>query len=84
MNLAHFLRQTARRHGGEIGLAWGERTWTWAEIDRRVDAMAAALAARGVAKGDRVLVQAKNGNPLLESMLPASGSAPSGCPPTFG
>ena len=27
-----------------------------AELDRRVDAMAAALAARGVAKGDRVLV----------------------------
>jgi acyl-CoA synthetase (AMP-forming)/AMP-acid ligase II len=47
MNLAHFLRQTARRFGDEIGLVWGERAWTWAQLDRRVDAMAAALAARG-------------------------------------
>lgn len=69
MNLAHFLRQAARRYGGEVGLAWGERTWTWAELDRRVDAMAAALAARGVAKGDRVLVQSRNGNQLAESMF---------------
>ncbi len=57
MNLGHFLRQTARRHAGEIGLVWGERIWTWAQLDRRVDAMASALAARSVGKGDRVLVQ---------------------------
>jgi fatty-acyl-CoA synthase len=69
MNLAHFLRQAARRHSDEIGFVWGEATWTWAELDRRVDAVAAALAARGVAKGDRVLVQAKNCNQLFESMF---------------
>jgi fatty-acyl-CoA synthase len=69
MNLSHFVRQAARRHGQEIGLAWGDATWTWAEIDRRVDAMAAALAAKGVAKGDRVLVQSKNGNQMFESMF---------------
>jgi acyl-CoA synthetase (AMP-forming)/AMP-acid ligase II len=69
MNLSHFLRQAARRHGGEIGLVWGDTVWTWAELDRRVDAMASALAASGVAKGDRVLVQAKNCNQLFESMF---------------
>jgi acyl-CoA synthetase (AMP-forming)/AMP-acid ligase II len=69
MNLSHFVRQAARRHGQEIGLAWGDATWTWAEIDRRVDAMATALAAKGVAKGDRVLVQSKNGNQMFESMF---------------
>ncbi|GJD49685.1 Long-chain-fatty-acid--CoA ligase FadD13 [Methylobacterium crusticola] len=69
MNLSHVLRQAARRHRDEIGLVWGERTWTWAELDRRVDAMAAALAARGVTPGDRVLVQAKNCNQLFESMF---------------
>ena len=69
MNLAHFLRQAARRFGDEIGFVWGETTWTWAELDRRVDAMAAALAASGVAKGDRVLVQAKNCNQLFEIMF---------------
>lgn len=69
MNLSHFLRQSARRHRDEIGFVWGERTWTWGELDARVDAMAAALAARGVARGDRVLVQAKNSNQMFESMF---------------
>ncbi len=69
MNLAHFLRQTARRYPHEIGLAWGERTWTWAELDRRVDAMTLALAAHGLTKGDRVLVQSKNCNQMFESMF---------------
>jgi acyl-CoA synthetase (AMP-forming)/AMP-acid ligase II len=31
--------------------------------------MAAALAARGVSKGDRILVQAKNSNQLFETMF---------------
>ncbi|MDP8919276.1 MAG: acyl-CoA synthetase [Pseudomonadota bacterium] len=69
MNLSHFLRQAARRYGGEIGFVRGEDTWTWAELDQRVDAMAAALAARGVKKGDRILVQSKNGNQMFESMF---------------
>lgn len=69
MNLSHFLRQAARRHGEEIGFVWGERTWSWAELDRRVDAMVAALAERGVRKGDRVLVQSKNCNQMFESMF---------------
>jgi fatty-acyl-CoA synthase len=69
MNLSHFLRQATRRHGQEIGFVWGERTWTWAELDGRVDAMAAALAAKGIRKGDRVLVQSKNCNQMFESMF---------------
>jgi acyl-CoA synthetase (AMP-forming)/AMP-acid ligase II len=69
MNLAHFLRQAARRHGEDIGFVWGEATWTWRQLDQRVDAMAAAMAAKGVVKGDRVLVQSKNCNQLFESMF---------------
>src|SRR5829696_6491812 len=69
MNLSHFLRQAARRHGAEIGFVWGDRTWTWADLDRRVDAMAAALAEKGIRKGDRVLVQSKNCNQMFESMF---------------
>ena len=55
MNLSHILRQAARRHGAQIGFVWGERIWSWAELDRRVDAMVTALTARGIRKGDRVL-----------------------------
>ena len=69
MNLAHMLRQSARRFGSELGLAWGEARWSWAEIDRRTDALGAALAARGIGKGDRVLVQSKNCNQMIEVMF---------------
>ncbi|ORE96596.1 acyl-CoA synthetase [Stappia sp. 22II-S9-Z10] len=69
MNLSHILRQNARRFPGEIGFVWGEATWTWAEMNARVDAMTAALRAHGVAKGDRVLVQSKNCNQMFEAMF---------------
>ncbi len=69
MNLSHLLRQAGRRHPGQVGLVWGERCWSWAALDRRVDAAAAALAAHGVDKGDRVLVQARNCNQLVETMF---------------
>jgi fatty-acyl-CoA synthase len=59
MNLAHFLTQNARRHGERLGFIWGDRCWTWREIDANVSALAAALAARGVVKGDRILVHSK-------------------------
>ncbi len=69
MNLSHLLRQNARRYGAEPALIWGERSWSWAEMDRRVDAMVAALAASGLGKGDRVLVQSRNCNQMFESMF---------------
>jgi len=70
MNLAHFLTQAARRHPGEIGFVWGERHWIWAEMEARVEAMAAALASEyGIGKGDRVLVQSANSNQMFESMF---------------
>ena len=69
MNLSHVLRQAARRFPSGIGLVWGETSWTWRELDARVDAMVAALRARGVRKGDRVLVQSRNCNQLYESMF---------------
>lgn len=69
-NLAHFLTRAARRHGGEVGLVWGEAEWSWAEIDARASAMAAALRDRyGVEKGDRILVQSQNCNQMFESMF---------------
>ena len=69
MNLSHMMRQCARRYGAEPGLAWGDAVWSWAELDRRVDAIAAGLATRGVTKGDRVLVQSKNCNQMFETMF---------------
>jgi acyl-CoA synthetase (AMP-forming)/AMP-acid ligase II len=71
MNLAHFLRQAGRRFPDEIGFVHGAHHATWGEMDARVDAMAAALAAKGVAKGDRILVQSKNCLEMFESMFAA-------------
>ena len=68
MNLAHILTQNARRFPARPGFVWGERSWTWAEIDAEVSAFAAALAARGVQKGDRVLVHSKNCDEMFFSM----------------
>ncbi|MGY2048984.1 acyl-CoA synthetase [Methylobacterium sp. JK268] len=71
MNLAHCLTQAAQRHPERAAIVWGDRHWTWAAYDARVSRLAAALAARGIAKGDRLLVHARNGNPILEIMQAA-------------
>jgi acyl-CoA synthetase (AMP-forming)/AMP-acid ligase II len=69
MNLSHLLRQQAVRHPQGVALVWADIQWTWSELNARVDAMAIALAQKGVRKGDRVLVQSKNCNQLVESMF---------------
>jgi fatty-acyl-CoA synthase len=69
MNLAHIATQNARRLGGRPGLIWGERSWSWAEIDGQVSALAAGLQARGIGKGDRILVHSKNCDAMFVSMF---------------
>jgi fatty-acyl-CoA synthase len=71
MNLAHLVTHNARRHGDRVGFVWGERSWNWREIDGLVSALAAALAARGIVKGDRILVHSKNGDEMFWSMFAA-------------
>ena len=71
MNLAYLVTQNARRHGERVGFVWGEKSWTWREIDALVSALAAALAARGIEKGDRILVHSKNGDEMFWSMFAA-------------
>jgi fatty-acyl-CoA synthase len=71
MNLAYLLTQNARRYGDRIGFVWGERSWTWRQIDAEVSALAAALAARGIGKGDRILVHSKNNDEMFWSMFAA-------------
>ena len=68
MNLAQFVTQSARRFSERPALIWGDRRWSWAEFDARVCAMSAVLAEHGIGSGDRVVVQSKNSNLMLESM----------------
>ena len=66
-NLSCLLRQTARLFPDRPGLIQGERSWTWAQIDARVDALVAALRALGLKKGDRILQQSRNNLAMFES-----------------
>jgi acyl-CoA synthetase (AMP-forming)/AMP-acid ligase II len=69
MNLGRLLTQTARRLPDHPALVWRGQAWTFAELDARVDRLAQALRGLGVAKGDRVLVHARNSNAMLESLF---------------
>lgn len=71
MNLAHFLTRNARRFADQPGLIWGERQWSWGELDAATHALCAALAARGIGKGDRILVHSKNCDEMFVSMFAA-------------
>ncbi|GAA2086111.1 (2,3-dihydroxybenzoyl)adenylate synthase [Streptomyces albiaxialis] len=56
------LRDRAAVHPGRLAVvdpASGHR-WTYAELDRRADRLAAGLLARGIGRGDRVVVQLPN------------------------
>ncbi len=67
MNLGRLLTQTARLYPKHVALIQGDQQWTWEQIDRRVDAMVAALRALGLNKGDRILVQSRNNLQMFES-----------------
>lgn len=57
VNVSDYLRDRARRSGGEVGLveAFGEgREVAWGDLDRDADAIARWLSARGLVAGHRV------------------------------
>lgn len=67
MNLGQLLTQTARLFPDRPAVIREERSWTWAEVEQRVAAMAEALRELGLRKGDRILVQSRNNLQLFES-----------------
>ncbi len=69
MNLGQLLTVSAKRFPDRSAVTWGERTVTYADLDRRTDALANGLSALGVSKGDRVGVLMRNRPELLEAMF---------------
>ncbi len=55
-NLADLVREAAERRPGHPALVSDAATLTWSELDVAVDAAAAALQARGLQPGDRVVL----------------------------
>jgi len=59
-NVDQILRDTAAKHGGREAIIDGARRYTFTELDKMADRIAAGLAARGVAPGDRVALLLNN------------------------
>jgi long-chain acyl-CoA synthetase len=69
--LSALVRAAAARRPDAPAVVDGPDRVTWGELDALVDRAAAGLAARGLARGDRVAVQLPNGLPWLRAALGA-------------
>jgi fatty-acyl-CoA synthase len=58
--IGDLLRRTALRYPDKLAVVCGERRFSYAEFDVAVNRTAHALAARGVAKGDRLALLSRN------------------------
>ncbi len=58
--LSDLLTRSAARHPDKLAIACGAVRWSYGEFDALVSRLGAALAQRGVAKGTRVAVLARN------------------------
>ena len=67
MNFGRLATQAALAFPDQTALIWRDQSWSWSALNHRVDAMVSALRQLGLKKGDRVLVQARNSNQLMES-----------------
>ena len=58
--LSDTLRRSAARVPGRLGIACGATRWTYAELHGVCERLAAGFAARGIRRGDKVAVLARN------------------------
>ena len=72
MNLTGMLRDRATDRPDRIAYIYGDEQVTFAEFDRRVDCVAAALRMSGVRPGDRVAILDKNSLPQVELLFGAA------------
>jgi fatty-acyl-CoA synthase len=69
--IASTLRSTARRVPDTVALIFGERAYTYAELDAQVDRTATALAGLGLARGDRFALMATNSDAFVVAFYAA-------------
>lgn len=69
MNLRNWFDQTFLPRAAQEALEWAGSTYTFGEIDARSNRMARALAARGLAKGDRLCVYLANRIEIIDLYL---------------
>ncbi|MBX9902954.1 MAG: AMP-binding protein [Burkholderiales bacterium] len=80
------LTSRASRDPARPFMFFRERSWSWGEFSQQVDATARVLAARGIRKGDRMAVMARNcdGHVLLLLALSRLGAIMVPVNPEFG
>jgi acyl-CoA synthetase (AMP-forming)/AMP-acid ligase II len=66
VRVGDFLRANARNHSRKIGLIEGDQSFTYGEINSRVNRLGNALTRLGLAKGDRVALLLRNGHQFVE------------------
>jgi fatty-acyl-CoA synthase len=71
-NCTNQLARHALMQPNDVALRFLGSTTTWGELDRRVTALADALARRGVVAGDRVMILMLNRTEFVESFLAAN------------
>ncbi|MFD9870698.1 acyl-CoA synthetase [Streptomyces niveus] len=63
------VRRSARRVPDRTAVVYGDRTWTYAELDTAVSTAAAALRGHGLRDGDRVAAYGHNSDAYLIAFL---------------
>lgn len=63
------VRRSARAFGDRVALVFGEREWTYRELEDATSRAAAALLAQGLTKGDRVAAFGRNSDAYLIGFL---------------
>jgi long-chain acyl-CoA synthetase len=79
MRIERFLSESARRLPAKIALVAGDARLTYAELDAASSRVAAALLARGVVRGDRVVVFADNGWEAVVGLFAAAKAGAAFC-----
>ncbi len=72
LNLGGLFRFQAQYAGGRIAIENAERSYSYAELNERVNRLANALAAMGVVHGDRVGILSENRVEYIELQLAAA------------
>ena len=58
--IAETVKRTAKRTPHHTAIIYGERTWTYEQLDQAVTSVALELQNQGVNKGERVAAYGKN------------------------
>ncbi len=58
--ISGMLRRTARRLPDKTAVICGDTSWTYREFDQTCDKLAAALVQRGITRGDKIAMLARN------------------------